>query len=268
MTGQIISVWGPIGAPGRTTIAINLAGELVALGKSVILVDADTYGAAIAHYLGIVEESSGLAGLCQVADLGTLSKEEFLKRRHPSPVGSKSLSVLTGITRPERWPELGSEKIKKTLQFLRTQCDVVIVDVGFNLEAHEEISSDLFAPRRNAATLTALNYSQLIIEVVAHDALSLSRFMRAHSALEDEYSDIPTLTVLNKSQPGLLGADSGSYALRSLQRFAGIRKVIRIREDMKALSAAQKAGRALADIDNHSGIRQDFTHLAQTMSEH
>jgi hypothetical protein len=45
----LVAVWGPKGAPGRTTVAVNLAFEAAALGSEVLLVDADTYGGAIAH---------------------------------------------------------------------------------------------------------------------------------------------------------------------------------------------------------------------------
>ncbi|NUP60540.1 MAG: tyrosine-protein kinase family protein, partial [Pseudarthrobacter sp.] len=46
-SGKIIAVWGPAGAPGRTTVAANIAGELAADGQDVMLVDADTYGASV-----------------------------------------------------------------------------------------------------------------------------------------------------------------------------------------------------------------------------
>jgi hypothetical protein len=49
-TGRIVAaVWGPKGGPGRTTVAVNLAFEAAAAGGEVLLVDADTYGGAVAH---------------------------------------------------------------------------------------------------------------------------------------------------------------------------------------------------------------------------
>jgi hypothetical protein len=45
----LAAVWGPKGAPGRTTVAVNLAFEATALGGEAMLVDADTYGGAVAH---------------------------------------------------------------------------------------------------------------------------------------------------------------------------------------------------------------------------
>jgi hypothetical protein len=45
----LAAVWGPKGGPGRTTVAVNLAFEAAAVGAEVLLVDADTYGGAVAH---------------------------------------------------------------------------------------------------------------------------------------------------------------------------------------------------------------------------
>jgi DNA-binding SARP family transcriptional activator len=45
----LAAVWGPKGAPGRTTVAVNLAFEATAASGEVLLVDADTYGGAVAH---------------------------------------------------------------------------------------------------------------------------------------------------------------------------------------------------------------------------
>ncbi len=44
-------------------------------GKSVLLVDADSYGASIAAVLGLLDESAGLAQACRLADQGVLDAE-------------------------------------------------------------------------------------------------------------------------------------------------------------------------------------------------
>jgi hypothetical protein len=47
--GSVIAVWGPTGAPGRTTLAVTLADELARLAASTLLIDADVYGGVIAR---------------------------------------------------------------------------------------------------------------------------------------------------------------------------------------------------------------------------
>src|SRR3954447_4820088 len=53
--GRVVAVWGPTGAPGRSTVAVALASELAQLGVSALLVDADVYGGVVAQLLGLLD---------------------------------------------------------------------------------------------------------------------------------------------------------------------------------------------------------------------
>ena len=57
--GLVVAVWGPTGAPGRTTVAVNVAAELAAAGRRTLLVDADTYGGCVAQVVGMLDEAPG-----------------------------------------------------------------------------------------------------------------------------------------------------------------------------------------------------------------
>lgn len=59
--GSVVTVWGPTGAPGRTTAAVSLAVEIAATGARAALVDADSIGAAVAPSLGLFDEAPGFA---------------------------------------------------------------------------------------------------------------------------------------------------------------------------------------------------------------
>jgi len=72
--GAIIAVWGPAGAPGRTTLAVAIAYEL-SQHEPVILVDVDTYGGAVAQALGLLDEAPGIAALARASLHGTLSDD-------------------------------------------------------------------------------------------------------------------------------------------------------------------------------------------------
>ncbi|MFL0713340.1 MAG: CpaE family protein [Microcella pacifica] len=142
---RVIAVWGPAGAPGRTTIAIGLAAELAGRGLPVCLVDADTYGGAIAPALGLLDESPGFAAACRLAGSGSLTADELDRVAQRAPLGSTlrgthgELRVLTGIGRPHRWPELSAERVTSVLEECRAWRPIVVVDTGFNLETDEEL---------------------------------------------------------------------------------------------------------------------------------
>jgi Mrp family chromosome partitioning ATPase len=101
--GRIVAVWGPTGAPGRTTVAVGVADELSRLGVSAFLVDADVYGGVIAQMLGLLDESPGLAGAARLAAAGNLDAAGLVRL---AGAVRPQLQVLTGLARADRWPEL------------------------------------------------------------------------------------------------------------------------------------------------------------------
>jgi MinD-like ATPase involved in chromosome partitioning or flagellar assembly len=250
--GRILTVWGPAGAPGRTTVAITLATELAASGAAVALLDADTYAASIAPALGMLDESPGFAAACRLAGQNSLSSAELDRVSQAYPVRGGRLSVLTGITRSYRWPELSGERVRRTLDACREWADYVVVDTGFSLENDEEISSDLFAPRRNAATLACLDAADEILAVGAADPIGLARYLRAHADLLDRAAGIPVTTVINKVRPGAIGLNPSGQVRATLQRFGGIGEPVLIPHDEKATDAALLAGKALRDVSSKS----------------
>src|SRR5699024_5248760 len=57
--GRGVVVWGPLGAPGRSTVAVKLAAEAAAPSRETTLFDADTYGPSLYQLLGVLDEAPG-----------------------------------------------------------------------------------------------------------------------------------------------------------------------------------------------------------------
>jgi Mrp family chromosome partitioning ATPase len=218
--GELLAVWGPIGSPGRTLVAVNIAAELAAEGKSVLLVDADTYGASVAGVLGLLDESAGIAQACRLADQGNLDGDAL--RRIAAPVFLKSgqLRVLTGITRADRWIELRGNSLSTVLTTARRIADVVVVDAGFCLEADEELSFDTLAPRRNAATLRSLEMADRIFAIGSADAVGLPRIVRALSELVEAVPHASPTVLLNKVRASAVGRSPESQLREAWERYA------------------------------------------------
>ncbi len=252
--GRILTVWGPAGAPGRTTVAIALAAELAASGYVVALLDADTHAASIAPALGMLDESPGFAAACRLAGRDGLSTPELERISQPYPVAGGTLHVLTGITRAYRWPELSGDRVRRTLEACRAWVDYVVVDTGFSLEDDEEISSDLFAPRRNAATLACIEAADEILAVGAADPIGLQRYLRAHADLVERAAGIPVTTIINKVRSGSVGLNPSGQVKATLQRFGGIGDPVLLPHDEKGTDAALLAGKALRDASPKSAV--------------
>ena len=245
--GRVTAVWGPAGAPGRTTTAIALASELAAAGLRVALVDADTVGAAIAPSLGLLDEAPGLAAACRLAAAGALTGAELDRVAQRFRCTRGELLVLTGIGRPARWPELSADRVTKVLEQCRSWADHTVVDTGFNLEADEEIVSDLFAPRRNAATIAAVRAADTVVAVGAGDPIGLARYVRAFGDLVELVDPHRVHAVIGKVRQSAVGLGAGGQIRASLQRFGGIDDVTLVPADAAACDAALLTARTLPD---------------------
>ncbi len=261
--GTVIAVWGPSGAPGRTTIAVNIAAELAASGHSVVLADADSYGGSIAPLLGLLDEAPGFAAACRLGGNGSLNGAELerIAQRYDSPHGS--FSVLTGIGRAARWPELGADKVSASIEACRDWREYVVVDVGFCLENDEEISSDLFAPRRNAATLSVLEAADRVVAVGLADPVGLSRFLRGFAALGEAAPGAQISVLLNRVRASAIGLDPQAQLRHTLRRFGGIEAATLVPHDLNAVDTAVLDGRTLRDAAPRSPVRTALAALVQ-----
>lgn len=245
--GTVLAVWGPAGAPGRTTTAIALATEAASRAARVLLVDADTYGASIAPSLGLLDEAPGFAAACRLAGAQGLDEAQLDRVAEQYRFGAAMFRVLTGISRTSRWPELSADRVRETLRVCREHADVVIVDVGFNLEADEELVTDLFAPRRNAATLTALAEADVVVAVGAADPVGLARFLRGHAELLQLVPAERVHAVVTRVRSSAVGASPASQIASALLRFGGIQQATLVPSDPAAFDAALLTARTLQE---------------------
>lgn len=262
-TGTVIAVWGPAGAPGRTTLAINIAAEIAAAGHTVVLADVDTYSGSIAPSLGLLDEAPGFAAACRLAGSDALTRAEFerIAHRYNSPRGA--FWVLTGIGQPSRWPELSAERVGGAIESLRHWADYVVLDTGFSLESDEEISSDLFAPRRNAATLSALGSADRIVACGLADPVGMARFLRAWADLTEVITTHRVHVVMNRVRASAVGLGAGNQVTSALRRFGGIDAAALVPHDQAALDAAVLTGRTLRDAAPRSPARLGILALVQ-----
>lgn len=262
--GRLVAVWGPTGAPGRSSVALALAAELADLGTDAVLVDADTYGGALAQLLGVLDEAPGLAAACRLANNGVLdlpALAELALQVRPR------LRVLTGITRADRWPEVRPSGLDVVLGLARALAPITVVDCGFSLERDEELSYDTAAPRRNGATLAALAAADTVVAVAAADPVVLQRFVRAHAELTELFPGLAAVTVVNRVRRSAVGGGRPEREIAAaLSRFAGIDDPCFVPLDVDGFDAAVAAGRTLAEAAPASPARPPVRRLAALLA--
>lgn len=261
--GQLIAVWGPTGAPGRTTVAATLGAELAALHRPTLLVDADVYGGVLGAHLGILDEAPGLAAAARSANAGTLDV--------PALIGHTlqllpDLTVLTGIARADRWPEIRPAALAGVWQRALQIADFVVVDCGFCLEVDEELSFDSIAPRRNGATLAVLEAADVVLAVAAADPVGLQRLVRGLDEIRELVPGARVEVVVNRLRRGPVGPDAEGQVTAALTRFAGVTPLAFLPEDRAACDAALLSGRTITEVAPDSPLRRAVSGLARRLA--
>ena len=259
--GRLVAVWGAPGAPGRTSVATNLAAELALLGERVVLVDADTWSSSTAQVLGLLDETAGVAAACRAAAAGTLTPGRLLEL---APAVLPGLAVLTGLPRAERWHELGAAALEELWGVCRATAAWTVVDVAHPLEQDEELVLDTAAPRRNAATTTALAAADLVLVVGQADPVGLQRLVRALGDLAEAQPRAAQRrrVVVTRVRASAVGREPAAQVAEALARYAGVVDAVLVPDDRPACDAALLGGRTLAEAAPGSPARAALAALA------
>lgn len=160
--GRVVTVWGPTGSPGRSTLAAALAGCLAPAGR-VVLVDADRSRGALGTLLGVT-------GGGNIAGAATVPPPPGMPCRprdlHAHPAG---FTLIRGLPGPAQDVALDPGDLAGLLARLRAHHDLVLVDVGAALPPREFGDAHLAALRGAdlvlvVGTLSALGMSDLTLQ--------------------------------------------------------------------------------------------------------
>jgi MinD-like ATPase involved in chromosome partitioning or flagellar assembly len=235
--GRALVVWGPAGAPGRTTLAAAVAAELARRRRRTILLDADPYGGTVAQQLGILDEVSGLLAATRLATAGTLADGFASVQRGLD----QHLSVVTGLPRADRWAEVRAGTLEHLLDVGRSHGDVV-VDTGSNLE---EDGLDPGRPGRNRLTLEAIGAADELLVVGTADPVGLSRLARGLVELDEVAGGAPVRVVVNRMRPTLGWSEKDVAAM--VRGFGRVTSLHFVPDDRAAVDRALVAGRTLLE---------------------
>ncbi len=239
VAGRVIAVWGPAGAPGRTTLAAGIAAELARRELRTTLVDADPYGGAVAQQLGIMDEVSGLLAATRMSAGGMLAERFGSVQR---AIG-QHLTVVTGLPRADRWIEVRAGVVEHLLEVGREHGHVV-VDTGFSLEQDPGTDSGS-RPARNQMTQGALEVADDLVVVGAADPVGLSRLARGLVELRDVTAGAPVRVVVNRMRPTLGWSEKDIAGM--VEGFTRVSGLHFLPEDRPAVDRALVAGRTVTE---------------------
>jgi MinD-like ATPase involved in chromosome partitioning or flagellar assembly len=255
--GRLIAVWGPAGAPGRTTVAVGIAAELARRDLRTILVDADPHGASVGQQLGIVDGVSGLLAAARLTVSGQLDERFATVQR---AIDSR-LSVVTGLPRPDRWVEVRPGAVEHLLETALRHAHVV-ADTGFSLE--DDPAHDFGTrPPRNQLTLATLAMADEIVVVGSADPVGLSRLVRGLADLRELVPATAVRVVVNRMRASLGWTERDVAGM--VGGFARPVGLHFLPDDQATVDRALVAGRTLVEL-GESPISKALSGLADAVT--
>ena len=267
--GKIVTVWGTHGAPGRSTIAFNLAALAAQQGQQVCLIDADTYAPSLDALMALEDTGSGLAILCSDADRAQLDEKKAGAIMERVPLKNGTFDFLSGITSSSRWPEVRARAFSEVLEWLKHRYDLVICDVAAPIEVDEELTFDGPAPRRNAATLTALACADRVIALGEADVIGLPRLIN----LAREVQSRPDLFApetdvqywLNRSRREAAGFNPEAKMRDNWARYLQVPLTGVIPYERKVMDRLRRNGEALLEVAPRHAVVQSLEAMLEGM---
>lgn len=250
---QLVTFWSAAGSPGKSTLSLAVATELVEAGKNVLLIDADTYAPAIDVLLGLNDHPAGLAAACRLVAQNRFDIEQLERLSVSFEIGGKTLSIMTGLSSASRWPEVTPEKLSELVQVASQQFEFVILDVAAEIQA--QIRSVNSAVDRNSVSRWAIANSDLVVAVAGADPVGVARHLDAMSAVMELQPRGEVLTLVNRLRTSVLGLSAKQQITQTLAGLGQLQVAGFVPDDPAAADAALKASMPMAMSKRSSQAR-------------
>jgi pilus assembly protein CpaE len=240
--GQIVAIFSPKGGVGRTTVAVNLAvAAATELGKSVVLMDGSFQFGDVGVLLNLNPKNKSIADLVPELEAGELESIDTFVINH-----SAGIRVLLAPPSPEMAELITPSGVKKVLEALRKNHDLVVVDC-----------TSWF----NETTLAILDAADTVLTMLSLEITSIKN-MRLFLEVADQlgYEQNKIKLVLNRadSSLGIRVADVESSIGRKVDHT--------IVSDGRSVVYALNRGVPFFLSNREAQVSQDILRLAQSVA--
>ena len=257
--GRIVTVWGTGSSPGRTLTAVNLGDHAARQGHRSVVVDADTVTAMVATTLGLTEESAHLASLCRLEAEKTPPLDITAV---PHAAIRDDFHAITGLTRPDRWPEVRVTVLTAVLGRLAKMYDLVVVDVSDRVDPDDDFADPFYD--RHCATRAALDAADTVLVLAAGDPIGLQRLVKLLGTDRAESMRSKMRIGITKVRSGAVGHPAEVRIREVLSRFVRMDPDFIFSDDRPTVDAAMLAGHTLHEANPRSVLSQE---IATAVSE-
>ena len=235
--GTFIAVFNPKGGVGKTTVSVNLAAALTAMGRRVLLVDADTVTGHIASSLGLEHVRTLVDEVVDARDAGVPPPAtlDSLLAAHPS-----GMHVLVLASSPLKTSLLDPDHVAAAVDTGRRTHDVIVVDLHPD---YESLNRAIF------------ERADRILVPVTPDVPALRAAVQLRDVAAELGFDGKLAMVINRANSGVSVAD--------MERAIGMPSLALIRSAGLQLVKSANEGRTVIDLFPREKVSEDFRILAE-----
>jgi pilus assembly protein CpaE len=240
--GTVVAVFSPKGGVGRTTIAVNLAvAAHQDLGTRVCVVDASLQFGDVGVLLNLNPKNKSIADLAPELDAGEAESLDTFVIGH-----SSGIRVLLAPPSPEMAELISPAALKKVIEALRLEHDLVVVDC-----------STAF----NDTTLAVLDVADVILTILSLEITSIKN-TRLFLELADQlgYGNGKVRLVLNRSDSTL------GIRLTDVEHSIGRKVDHTIVSDGRSVVYALNRGVPFVVSNREAQVAQDISRLAASVA--
>jgi pilus assembly protein CpaE len=239
--GTIVAVFSPKGGVGRTTVAVNLAVAAASeLGKKVVLMDGSFQFGDVGVLLNLNPKSKSIADLIPELDVGELDSIDTFLIDH-----SAGIRVLLAPPSPETAEMITAAGVKKVLETLRRDHDLVVVDC-----------TSYF----NDTTLAILDAADVILTMLSLEITSIKN-MRLFLEVAEQlgYESGKVRLILNRADSAL------GIRVADVEHSIGRKVDETIVSDGRSVVYALNRGVPFFVSNREAQVSQDILRLARTV---
>lgn len=263
LMARSVTIWGPSGSPGKSTVAVNLCDQFAQLGMRVLLVDADLVSPSVSLLLGLEDSTVGVSAACKLAREAKLDASELERISVKVSSASKTFTVLPGISGASRWPEVTPSAIEVILRVASQNFDLVVFDVASSLEP--ALTTPAAAVGRNELTRRLLSNADHAILVAGADPVSLNRMIRQFPDVLAMRSSLPSTLLVNRLRENSVGRQPAKQIDALFQQLVKRRPNTYLWDEPANLDSAIRHGIPVSLVSRRSNFTKQLRALAEQL---
>ena len=241
----VIAVTSPHGSTGKTTVAINIALELVAEKARVLLIDGDIQGPAVANHFALTQQPAGLQAALRIASQQRFDLEQL--ERLSFQFQKSTLRIMPGSQNFPSQP-IDQSAIANLLETARSGYEFTVVDLG-------SLSADGSGTQAEL-TNTIISLADRKIVVCLADPIGIFRLLGIENLIAA--TSQPVDLVMNRVRNSVIASARREIAI-TLQRLSALEPKAYLPDDPQHIDQAVRTGVPATSLSRTGAFRQALT---------